>query len=743
MMRDDCGPVLEPVIPIVEYEKSLEKKLNIPRIEELRATLNRHNYLYYVLDQPEITDAQYDSLYRELIRLETENPEWVTPDSPTQRVGAQPKGGFTEVEHPIRLYSLDNTFTAVELQEWESRLYRQADISSDISIDYVAELKIDGLAVSLVYENGYLVRAATRGNGVVGEDITANVKTIPSIPLKIPVSGSGYSDQSVPEHIEVRGEIFMPFESFRKLNEEQQLKGEKEYANPRNAGAGSVRQLDPKITAARQLDAFFYDMAVLSPPILGQIFKQFFSISKEVSSGIDQRLDYMCGETAISPQTHLKTHWGSLTFLAALGFKVNPGRAHCADLKAVTDFIEHWATARQELNFATDGVVIKVNDRNLQDRLGYTAKSPRWATAWKYPAEVKETTVLDIEFSVGRTGVITPVAIMEPVLISGSTVQRASLHNFDELEAKDVRVGDRVRLQKAAEIIPEVVEVVLEKRPLSAQSIQRPVHCPVCNEKTAQIEGEVALRCLNTSGCPAQQLQRLEHWVSKAAMDIDGVGPALIEQLLEHDKLSSPADLYRLTVADFLDLERMAEKSAQNAYDAIQASKARPLARLINALGIRHVGKETAFLLAETYGSMDSLMAASMETLASIDGVGPQIAESIEGFFGNPENANLMEDLKTLGLAMEQNQISSEEKGDPIFEGMNIVLTGTLPTLKRSEAEALIRKHGGKPAGSVNKKTAFVLLGDNAGSKQVKAEQLGVKILSEAEFLARIADSSS
>ncbi len=707
-MREDNQQVMEPIISIMDEQN----KSGQEQIKELRDVLNRHNYLYYVLDQPEITDAQYDALYQELLSAEKASPELITPDSPTQRVGAQPKEGFIEVEHPVRLYSLDNVFSETELQEWESRLYRYGDISAEQSVDYVAELKIDGLAVSLIYENGTLVRAATRGDGVVGEDITANVRTIQSIPLKIPIPG--VLETNIPQRMEVRGEIFMPFESFLKLNEHQQLKGEKEYANPRNAGAGSVRQLDPKVTAERRLDAFFYDVTFLE-------------------------------STTTNPP---KTHWDALKFLAELGFKINPGRESIQNLEGVSKFIKKWETERHSLDFATDGVVIKVNALDLQDRLGYTAKSPRWATAWKYPAEVKETVILDIEFSVGRTGVITPVAIMEPVFISGSTVQRASLHNFDELEAKDVRVGDRVKIQKAAEIIPEVIEVVLDKRPETAKAIQRPTHCPVCESETSKTEGEVALRCPNLSGCPAQRLQRLEHWVSKAAMDIDGVGPALIEQLLERDqsldikKLSSPADLYRLSIEDFTELDRMAEKSAQNAYKAIQESKDRPLSRLINGLGIRHVGKETALILAETYGSIDKLMDAPLETLSAIDGVGPQIAESIEGFFGNPENVNLIQALQELGLTMVQPQSTAEAGGSSLFEGMNIVMTGTLPTLKRSEAEDLIRKHGGKPVSSVSKKTAFVLLGENAGSKQVKAEQLGVRILSEAEFLAWISEDS-
>jgi len=684
--------------PTPSQNSSPDASTEALRINELRDLLNRHNYLYYVLDKPEIEDAAYDRLYRELVNLEAAHPALITPDSPTQRVGDQPLKEFQQVEHPVRLYSLDNVFDEAELASWEKRVERVLD-RDETSIDYVAELKIDGLAVSLLYEHGHLVRGATRGNGVMGEDITQNLKTILSIPLKIPVEGN----IPAPARMEVRGEVFMPKSAFIKLNQERSLQGEAEFANPRNAGAGAVRQLDPRITASRQLDAFFYGATILE-------------------DGHGEKL---------------KTHWEALEYLGKLGFKTNPGRAHCHGLAEIMNFVRHWESARRELDFATDGVVFKVNSLALQASLGYTAKSPRWAAAFKYVPEVQETRVLEIEFSVGRTGVITPVAIMEPVFISGSTVQRATLHNFEELLKKDVRPGDTVRVQKAAEIIPEVIEVVLEKRPESAsQPVEPPAACPVCNAPVTQTEGEVALRCSNPGGCPAQVLRRLEHWVSKGALDIDGVGPALLEQLVHRGLVDSPADLYRLSLDDFLSLERMAQKSAENAVQAIQKSKSQPLFRLVNALGIRHVGQETAILLADAFGSLPALSEAPLEKLTHLHGIGEKVAESIVVFFADPGNQQLVTDLQTLGLNLVEDTEGKVARLDhQPFQGQTFVLTGTLPTLSRQDATDIIRRHGGKVSGSVSKKTDYVLAGEEAGSKLVKASELGVKIISESELL--------
>ena len=666
-------------------------------VAQLRETLNRHAYLYYVLDKPEIKDAEYDKLYHQLKALEAEHPELITPDSPTQRIGDKPQAQFDQVTHPVRMYSLDNIFDEVELQAWEERLYRTLERENDGSIDYVAELKIDGLAVSLYYENGYFVQGATRGDGVTGEDITQNLKTINSIPLKIPVEGK----QGVPKKLLVRGEVFMPVESFLKLNERQELEGKPLYANPRNAGAGAVRQLDPKVTASRNLDAFFYEAHVLEE------------------------------------EPVFKTQKEKIEFLKSVGFKTNPGHGYCKNLKEVLKFIATWDEKRHTQNFATDGVVIKVNDLRLQRELGYTAKSPRWAGAWKYPPEIKETVVEAIEQSMGRTGVITPVAICTPVLISGSTVHRASLHNYEELAKKDVRVGDTVKLQKAAEIIPEVIEVVLKKRPKDAKQINAPKKCPICQTPVEKTEGEVALRCPNKSSCPAQVQGRLEHWVSKGAMDIDGVGPALIEQLVENKLLETPADFYRLTVEDFLSLERTAQKSAENAYNAIQQSKSKNFERVLNGLGIKQVGKETAVLLADRFGSMESLQSASLEALTEVDGIGPTVAECIKAFFEDPLNREMIAALQKTGVTMAANKKPAGETSDKLA-GATVVLTGTLPTLTREEAGDLIRAHGGKVSGSVSKKTTYVLAGESAGSKLTKAEALGVPVLDEAAFLKKI-----
>jgi DNA ligase (NAD+) len=712
-----CGVAVFGYTRAVMTEATATPHMIEARVQALREAINRHNYLYYVLDRPEIQDFEYDRLYRELVELEREHPELITPDSPTRRVGDQPVKEFPQVRHPIPLFSLDNAFSEEELLAWEKRALRilaQEGIENP-ALEYFAEIKIDGLAVSLVYEKGLFKHGATRGNGVVGEDISQNLKTIRGIPLRIPVDGGPAPDYDV----EIRGEVVMTRESFLRLNEEQHLKGKPEFANPRNAAAGSIRQLDPRITASRNLDALFYGATI---------------ITEDARRSAD---DLQAGLHPTSQQE-------SFNYLARMGFKTNPARQHCRNLSEVTAFVHHWDEARLALPFATDGVVIKIDQLHYQTLLGYTAKSPRWAVAFKYTPEVCETRVLEIEFSVGRTGVITPVAIMEPVLISGSTVQRATLHNFEELAKKDVRPGDAVRVQKAAEIIPEVIEVVLEKRSESAnQPVQPPTHCPVCNAPVVKQEGEVALRCPNTSGCPAQVLRRLEHWVSKGAMDIDGVGPALLEQLVNRGLVESSTDLYRLTVDDFLTLERMAQKSAENAYASIQKSKDQPLWRLVNALGIRHVGQETAVLLAEHFCSLNRIAEATLEELTTLEGIGGKVAESIVVFFADPGSQQLMADFQALGLRMEETIANKPAVGAQIFQGKTFVLTGTLPTLGRQEATELIRAYGGKVSGSVSKKTDFVLAGADPGSKYVKAEKLGVTILHEQDLLTMVREAES
>lgn len=676
------------------------------RIEQLRKELLKHNHLYYTLNEPEIQDFEYDQLYREFIELEEAYPKIVESlkrqsiSWPDKWVGDSPEKSFQKIEHRTRMYSLDNVFNKEELEEWINKTAKTLERGA---LEFVVELKIDGIAISLMYENGELYSAATRGNGYIGEDILQNIRTIKTIPDKISTNAKAAFSST----LEVRGEVFMPIESFQRLNQERHLQGLSEFANPRNAAAGSVRQLNPQITASRNLSAFFYCANLLE------------------------------GNREIEP---FETHWQSLAYIAELGFEVNPERKLCSNIDDIMDFITYWDTERRNLPYATDGAVVKVNSLTAQDQLAYTAKSPKWAIAYKYTPEVCETIVNDIEFSVGRTGVITPIAIMEPVFIAGSTVQRASLHNFDELIKKDIRVGDTVKVHKAAEIIPEILEVVKEKRPLlGSLQISPPDFCPACHSSLSKLPGEVAYRCSNPIGCPAQVLRRLEHWVSKGAMDIEGVGPALLEQLVQRGLVDSPADLYQLTIADFLSLERMAEKSAENAYTAIQKSKEQPLFRLINALGIRHVGQETAILLAETYGSIRALCEASLEDLANIHGIGIKVAESIMVFLADPGNQQLLSELESLGLRMTETSKSNRpDESRQIFKDKIFVLTGTLPTLSRQDATELIRRYGGKVSGSVSKKTSYVLAGEEAGSKLVKAEELGVTILHESDLLAMI-----
>ncbi len=685
------------------------------QVTALRAQLAEHNHRYYVLDAPTLTDAEYDALYRELVTIETQYPSLVTADSPTQRVGDEPREGLTSVRHPVRMMSLSNVFNKEELDAWAQRLLDAEMPPSDEAATprFVAELKLDGLAVSLIYENGLLTRAATRGNGKQGEDITANVRTIGSIPLKIPVTPAADSPP-VPEVLEVRGEIVMPNAAFIKLNKSQETAGLKPFANPRNAGAGSVRQLDPAITAARQLDAYLYAAHALEQ-------------SDTDPSGYNP-----------SPINVAHTHWQTLETLAAWGFKTNAVKVPCATTDDVMAVITEWDAKRHDLPMMSDGMVIKTNHIGWQQRLGFTAKSPRWATAWKYPPEMKTTVVNEVLLSVGRTGVITPVADLVPVQLSGTTVQRASLHNYEELAKKDVRAGDTVWVHKAAEIIPEVIKVELDKRPADTLPIPEPTECPICQAETYRREGEVALRCSNHMGCAAQVQSRLEHWASKRAMDIDHVGPALIEQLLDNDLLGGPEDFYTLTAEQLLTLERMAEKSAQNVLAAIQLSKQQPLSRVLVGLGIRHVGQEVALLLSQRFPSIEQLQAASAEALAEIDGVGPKVAASVKDYLEQPATQQRLTRLAELGLTLTEPINELADKGSNALEGHSIVVTGTLPTLGRSDAEALIRLHGGKPVKSVSKKTSAVVVGENAGSKLDKAESLNIPIWSEADLLAAI-----
>ena len=651
------------------------------RLKYLRDTINKANYLYYVEDNPTLSDFEYDELFRELKKLEAEHPLFITPDSPTQRVGNKIQSTFEEVKHKYRLYSLDNTNNYEELRQWYERVKKECG-----QVDLVCELKIDGLAIALTYKKGLFVQGVTRGNGIYGENITENLKTVKAIPLKI------FKDYD----LEVRGEIYMPKTSFEKLNEENLMKGEKIFANPRNAASGSIRQLDPEITAKRDLSIFVYT------PIL---------------DGVEN-----------AP----KTHYESLMMLKDLGFKVNPNIRKVSDIEGAIDFIKEWEQKRFDLDYATDGIVIKVDSFACQNELGFTARATKWATAFKFPPEEVNTKLLAIETSnVGKTGAITPVAILEPVLLAGSTVSRASLHNFDEIKRLDVRVGDTVLIKKAAEIIPKVIKHVDTSEHDSLPIYEAPKVCPSCGTPLVVPEGEVNLYCPNTFGCPAQAKSRIEYWVSKEAMDIDFIGPNVIDQLYSKNMVKNPADLYKLSQQDFMLLDLVKEKSAYNMYTSIQNSKERPLAKFITALSIRHVGKETADLLANHFQSLEALRSANVEEIAQIDGIGDKIANSIKDFFSQQYNIDMLENLNHLGVLPTHKVVVQST----VLNSKTFVLTGTLSTMGRTEASDKIKQLGGKTSSSVTKKTDYVVVGENAGSKLTKAQELGITILSEEEFL--------
>ena len=667
-------------------KESISEKLNT-----LRDKINYHNYLYYIKDAPEISDAEFDRLFRELKELESEYPEFISSDSPTQRVGSTVSEGFNQVLHRFRLYSLDNANSEKELKDWYNRVKKS--FSESEKLEFVCELKIDGLAMALTYKNGSFTQGATRGDGLTGEDITQNLKTIKSIPLKL------FSpDGKMPELVEARGEVFMPKSSFEKLNEKRRETGEAEFANPRNAGSGSVRQLDPKVTASRDLDIFVYGGVVL---------------------GLEENIP--------------KTHWETLQLFKKLGFKINDNSKLCTNIDEVIDFIHNWDDKRFNLPYATDGVVVKINDLAKQEELGYTSRSPRWAIAYKFAPEEALTTLLDIEISVGRTGAITPVAILEPVQLAGTTVSRASLHNADEIERLSLRIGDKVYVKKAAEIIPKVIGVDFSSRKENSVPFKFPKHCPSCASLLERKENEVIYYCPNIIGCKAQLKGRIEHWVSREAMDIDGVGESIINQLIEKKLISDPADLYNLKLEDVLFLERMAEKSAHNVINAIQQSENRPLNRLINALGIRYVGKETADILSKNFSSLEKLKNASLEQLEEIDGIGEKIAQSIINYFENPDIHRMLIKLNQYGVKTEKNQ-EETEKEKPL-EGKTFVLTGTLQYMDRNSATDRLKELGGKISSSVSNKTSYVVVGENPGSKYAKAQNLGVAILNEDEFL--------
>ncbi|MBO5364898.1 MAG: NAD-dependent DNA ligase LigA [Clostridia bacterium] len=651
------------------------------RIDALRQELERYNYEYYVRDNPTVSDFVYDAKMKELLALEAEFPELVTADSPTQRVGGQVLEGFLEVEHTVQMQSLSDVFSEEELAEFDARTAKALETEKP---EYTVEMKIDGLSVSLEYENGQFVRGSTRGNGYVGEEITENLRTIGSIPLRL--------TEAVP-YLEVRGEVFMPKSSFLKLNEQREVAGEPLFANPRNAAAGSLRQLDSRITAGRRLDIFVFNVQQIQ------------------------------GKT-------LSTHQESLEYLAELGFKTIPVRNLVYGAKAAYQEIQRIGEMRGELPFDIDGAVVKINRFSERDALGVTTKTPRWAVAYKFPAERQQSKLLDIALQVGRTGVITPNAVLEPVRIAGSTVSRATLHNEDNIRDKDIRIGDTVIIQKAGDIIPEVVEVVKEKRTGTETVFAMPKTCPACGEPLYREEGEAAVRCLS-SNCPAQQMRSIIHFASKAAMDIDGLGPAIVEQLLDAGCIKDCGDLYALTYEDVVSLERFAEKSAQNLMDAIQKSKEQGLDRVLFGLGVRLIGARAAQLLAERFGTMETLMQASKEELSQVPDIGEKMAESLIHYFKEEKSLDLIARLKAAGVRMDY---ESKRVGDSL-SGKTFVLTGTLPTLKRSEAQTMIENHGGKVSGSVSKKTDFVVAGEEAGSKLDKANALGVTVLTEEELL--------
>lgn len=664
-----------------------ERAADLAEADKLRQEIRHNEYLYYVLDAPELTDAEYDSLMARLRELEARYPDSIPADSPTQRVGGRASSQFTEVRHLEPLLSLGNVFSAEELRAFDERV--RSGLPAGSKVEYVMEPKIDGLACSLIYENGKLVRAATRGDGVVGENVTANVRTIRSIPLTLKVP----EGEAVPELLDVRGEVYMPRQAFMRLNEQRAERGESEFANPRNAAAGSLRQLDPQVTASRSLSFFAY---------------------------------YLVGEGA-QPK-----HSESLALLARYGFKVSENYKVVDNIDEAIKYIGDFNELRQGLSYDTDGAVIKVNDVYQQRILGATGKDPRWATAYKYPPEQAETTLEDIDWRVGRTGVLTPTAVLTPVKLSGSVISRATLHNEDFIRAKDIRIGDRVIINKAGEIIPEVLRVVVEKRTGDEKEVEIPSVCPECGWRVERQGEEAAIRCTNPH-CPALGREGLIHFVSRDAMNIDGCGPSVINALLDAGLVRDAADLYSLRKEDLLKLERMGEKSADNLLSALAESKKNELDKLLFALGIRHVGAKVARILATEFGSMEKLQQAQPEELAQIRDIGDKIAESAVTWLNVPANIDLVERLAAAGLTMTFTPPASQE--DNPFFGKTLVFTGTMPTLGRAEAKTMAQDVGAKVSGSVSKKTDYVIAGAEAGSKLEKAQQLGVTVIDEAEFL--------
>ncbi len=663
--------------------KEVEKK-----IESLREKIRHHEYLYYVVDNPEISDAEFDKLMRQLKDLEGEHPGLITADSPTQRVGGKPREGFVKVPHSSPMLSLDNTYNEEELRDWERRVH---ELSGRTEVDYVCELKLDGMSLALIYEDGKLVRGVTRGDGSVGEDVTLNVRTVRSVPLSIPKEK--LKKAGIPVDFEVRGELLMPTASFKKINEERERNGLPTFANPRNFTAGTVRQLDSNVTAERRLDYF--------PYILLQ-----------------------------NGRTYFDHHSKTLAALEAAGFKVNPNHKLVRSMDEAWAFIQKWEEKRDSLPYEIDGIVIKVDRTSLQHELGFTGKAPRWAIAYKYAARAGITKLEDIRVQVGRTGKLTPVAVLAPVLIGGTTVRNATLHNMDEIERLGVKIGDWVQVERGGDVIPKVAKVIDDKEhPRGHKIFHMPETCPVCGTKVVRTEGEVDYRCVNAN-CPAKLRETILHFASRGVMNIDGMGDALVNQLTERGLVKNVADIYKLTKADLLSLERMGDKSAQNIIDEIENSKKLPLERVIYGLGIRMVGERTAQFLAEHFGSMEALESAGVEELQDVNEVGPRIAESIVEFFGIAANRKLVERLREAGLTL----TGQKKRRGTKLAGKTFVLTGTLAHSTRDEAKKMIEDAGGKVTGSVSKKTDYVVAGADAGSKLDKAKELGVAVIDEKEM---------
>ncbi|MFS1132475.1 NAD-dependent DNA ligase LigA [Enterococcus hirae] len=673
----------------MEHEMTIDEAAK--RAEELRSRLNRWSREYYVEDKPTVEDYVYDQEYAELVAIEEQYPDLITSDSPTQRVGGKVLSGFEKVTHDIPLYSLNDVFSKDELFAFDQRVQK----AIGRPVDYCCELKIDGLSVSLRYENGEFVRGATRGDGTVGENITENLKTVRSVPLKLKDAIS----------IEVRGECFMPKKSFVQLNQAREAEGKDIFANPRNAAAGSLRQLDSKITAKRNLDTFLYTVADFGP-------------------------------------MKATTQYDALEELEQIGFHTNHEKRLCHSIDEVWSFIEEYHEKRMDLTYEIDGIVIKVNEFSLQDQLGFTVKAPRWATAYKFPPEEVETKIEEIEWTVGRTGVVTPTAIMTPVRVAGTTVSRASLHNGDYIKLKDIRLNDIVRIYKAGDIIPEVAQVVLDQRPADSEPYVLPTHCPICHSELVHLDEEVALRCINPK-CPAQIKEGLNHFVSRNAMNIDGLGPRVLAQMYDKQLVTDVADLYKLTEEELLTLDKIKEKSANNILTAIHDSKDNSVERLIFGLGIRHVGSKAAKILAEHFGDLETLSKSDFESIIVLDTIGDTIADSVVTYFSNEEVHDLMSELKQADVNFEYKGIRSSqiETIDSPFKEKTVVLTGKLTRFTREEAKETIENLGGKVTGSVSKKTDIVVAGEDAGSKLTKAQELGIDVWSEEKMAEALADS--